>query len=107
MPTPTTAFADAAAKYGDVDPDDIEAVQKWFVEKLPLLPGDIIEQVLHDLLAQDGAAADREIIPVYPEGAPLPSLGSSPAVKAPLLAEQWMRLLRRLAARVTGRGSNG
>ena len=64
MPTPTTAFADAAAKYGDVDPDDIEAVQKWFAEELPTLSVDIIKQVLHDLLAQDGAATDREIIPI-------------------------------------------
>ena len=100
MPTPTTAFADAAAKYGDVDPDDIEAVQKWFAEELPTLSVDIIEKVLHDLLARDGAATDREIIPVYPERAPLPSLGASPAVTTPLLAEDWRRLLRRALARL-------
>jgi hypothetical protein len=38
MPTPTTAFADAAAEFGDVDPDDLEAVQRWFMEELPKLP---------------------------------------------------------------------
>ena len=106
MPTPTTAFADAAAKYGDVDPDDIEAVQTWFAEELPTLSPDIIEQVLRDLLARDGSAAEREIIPVYPERAPLPSLGSSPAATTPLLAEDWRRLLRRLLARLGRRGSN-
>lgn len=100
MPTPTTAFADAAAKYGDVDPDDIEAVQEWFAEELPTLSVDIIERVLHDLLAQDGAVSGREIIPVYPERAPLPSLGASPAVSTPLLAEDWRRLLRRALARL-------
>ena len=42
MPTPITAFADAAAKYGDIDPDDIEAVQKWFADELPRLPVDTI-----------------------------------------------------------------
>ena len=100
MPTPTTAFADAAAKYGGVDPDDIEAVQSWFAEELPTLSIQIIEQVIRDLLAQDGAVSGREIIPVYPERAPLPSLGASPAVTTPLLAEDWRRLLRRALARL-------
>jgi len=100
MPTPTTAFADAAAKYGGVDPDDIEAVQRWFAEELPTLSIQIIEQVIRDLLAQDGAVSGREIIPVYPERAPLPSLGASPAVTTPLLAEDWRRLLRRALARL-------
>ncbi len=100
MATPTTAFADAAAKYGDVDPEDIEAVQKWFTEALPTLPLNILEQVLEELLTHDGATADREIIPVYPERAPLPSLRSSPPIVAPLLAEDWKRILRRLLARL-------
>jgi hypothetical protein len=100
MPTPTTAFADAAAKYGDVDPNDIEAVQRWFTEELPTLSIQIIEHVIRDLLAQDGAVSDREILPVYPERAPLPSLGASPAVTTPLLAEDWKRLLRRALARL-------
>jgi len=100
MPTPTTAFADAAAKYGGVDPDDIEAVQRWFAEELPTLSIQIIEQVIRDLLAQDGAVSAREIIPVYPERAPLPSLGASPAASTPLLAEDWRRLLRRALARL-------
>ncbi|MGB5548696.1 MAG: hypothetical protein WBM74_19095, partial [Polyangiales bacterium] len=88
MPTPTTAFADAAAKYGQVDPEDLEAVQRWFTEELPKLPLQVIEQVLQDLLAQDGTAHEREIIPVYPDRAPLPSLRASPAVPTPLLAEE-------------------
>ena len=103
MPTPTTAFANAAAKYGSVDPNDIEAVQKWFAEELPTLSIQIIEQVIRDLLAQDGAVSGREIIPVYPERAPLPSLGASPAVSTPLLAEDWRRLLRRALARLRRR----
>ena len=105
MSTPTTACANAAAKYGEVDPEDIEAVQHWFTEELPKLPLQVIEQVLHDLLAQDGTAHEREIISVYPDRAPLPSLRSSPAVSTtPLLAEEWKQLLRRLAARLRRRG---
>jgi hypothetical protein len=95
MPTPITAFADAAAKFGGVDPQDIEAVQEWFAEELAKLSPEMIEQVLHDLLTRDGATPDRDIVPVYPKRAPLPSLGSSPHVAPPLLAEDWKRLLAR------------
>lgn len=103
MATPTTAFADAAAKYGDVDPEDIEAVQRWFAEELPTLSPEIIEQVLHDLLSRDGEAPDRELVPVYPERAPLPSLGASPPVTPPLLADEWRRIVARLLNRLRGR----
>ena len=103
MPTPITAFADAAAKYGGIDPDDVEAVQEWFAEELPKLPVDTIEQVLHDLLERDGTTAERTIIPVYPKGVRLPSLGSSPQVEPPLLAEEWKRLLSRLLNRLRRR----
>ena len=103
MATPTTAFADAAAKYGDVDPEDIEAVQRWFAEELPTLSPDIIEQVLNDLLSRDGEAPDRELVPVYPERAPLPSLGASPQVTPPLLADEWRRIVGRLLNRLRGR----
>jgi hypothetical protein len=103
MPTPITAFADAAAKYGEINPDDIEAVQNWFADELPKLPVDTIEQVLHDLLARDGSAAEREIAPMYPKRAPLPSLGSSPPALPPLLAEQWPTLLGRLLRRLRRR----
>jgi hypothetical protein len=103
MPTPITAFADAAAKYGDIDPDDIEAVQAWFAEELPKLPVDTIEQVLHDLLERDGTAAEREIVPMYLKRVPLPSLGSSPPALPPLLAEQWRTLLGRLLRRLRRR----
>ena len=103
MPTPITAFADAAAKYGDIDPNDIEAVQNWFAEELPKLPVLTIEQVLHDLLERDGTAAEREIVPMYPKRAPLPSLRSSPPALPPLLAEQWRTLLGRLSKRLRRR----
>lgn len=103
MPTPTSAFADAAAKYGDIDPEDIEAVQQWFAEELPQLSPQIIGQVLDDLLEWDGAIPERKIAPVYPSHAPLPSLGSSPRVAPPLLAEGWKWIFARLVDRLRGR----
>ncbi|MBW2509249.1 MAG: hypothetical protein JRE81_11505 [Deltaproteobacteria bacterium] len=100
MPTPTAAFADAAAKYGDVDPEDIEAVQKWFVEELPTLSPETIERIFENLLARDGDSESRQMVPVYPDQAPLPSLSSSPPIASPLLAEPWKRLLSRLFGRL-------
>ena len=96
MPTPTTAFADAAAKYGNVDRDDIRAVEAWFKDELPTLPAATIEEVLRELLEKDGAPEERPIARAYPEMAPLPSLRSSPGALPPLLAERWRMLLRRL-----------
>jgi hypothetical protein len=96
MPTPTTAFAEIAAKYGDVDPEDIGAVQSWFEKELGALPPETIEQIFHDLLARDGDPEAREIVPAYPNRAPLPSLGASPSLAAPPMADTWKRLVRRL-----------
>jgi hypothetical protein len=103
LPTPTTAFADAAAEYGNGDPNDIEAVQRWFAEELLKLSPDVIERVLHDLLQRDGETPEREMIPSYPDRVPLPSLGSSPQVTPPLLAEEWKRVIARLFARLRRR----
>ena len=45
MPTPTNAFVEIAERYG-VDPHDMHAIEKWFCESLPLLPGHEIEEIL-------------------------------------------------------------
>lgn len=105
MPTPTTAFADVAAKYGGVDPNDIGAVQEWFAHQLSTLPPHIIEQVLEDLLVRDGEPLDRMISPSYPMRARLPSLAASPAVASPLLAGDLKRLVVRIIRTRRGRGS--
>ena len=46
MPTPTHFFHDIAARYGNVDPGDPEAVRHWFTEVLPTLPPETIEEIL-------------------------------------------------------------
>lgn len=47
---PTRAFAEIAERYG-VDPRDLDAIEKWFCESLPLLPGHDIEEILETLLS--------------------------------------------------------
>jgi hypothetical protein len=103
MPTPTTAFADAAAKYGNVDPDDVAAVQQWFMEALPKLPPDTIEQIFRELLAEDGAPASRLLSPSYPARASLPSLSASPSVRGPNVTERWAHVLGRVIRQLTRR----
>ena len=102
MPTPTGAFLDVAARHGQIDPADIEAVQHWFSEVLPTLPPRTIEEVLEELLRHDGTSDDHSPAKVYPEGAPLPSLFSSPPAPFPWPASSWRELLIRLTSRNKG-----
>lgn len=102
LPTPTGAFLDVAARHGQIDPADIEAVQHWFSEVLPTLPPDTIEEVLEELLQHDGASDDQATPRVYPKGVPLPSLSSSPAAPFPWPASSWRELLIRLTSRNKG-----
>ena len=99
MPTPIGAFVDIAARYGEVDPTDIEAVQHWFNEVLPTLPPDTIEEVLEELLQHDEASDDQATPRVYPKGVRLPSLSSSPPAPFPWPASSWREMLIRLTRR--------
>jgi len=51
MSTPSHVFADIASRYG-VDPEDQEAVDKWYDEILPTLPVDIRAAIFEELLAR-------------------------------------------------------
>ncbi len=99
MPTPTRCFLDVAARYGNVDPGDQEAVQHWFLEVLPTLPHAAINEIFEELLAYNGSVADDDTERIYPANAPLPSLSASPAAPIPLLAirvgEALIKLMRR------------
>ena len=99
MPTPTRCFLDVAARYGNVDPGDPEAVQHWFLETLPTLPHATINEIFEELLSCNDSVADDDTEPVYPIDAPLPSLSESPAAPIPVLAirlgEALIRLMRR------------
>ena len=96
MPTPTQDFATIAGKYGNVDPQDPEAVVRWFSETLPRMAPEQIEAVLEDLLSRDGREPTTAESRTYPSGIPLPTLSTSPHAPIPLLAGDWKRILKRL-----------
>lgn len=96
MPTPVEAFARIAAERGGVDPDDTEAVQTWYLESVPRLSPERLEELLEDLLSCEGDSTHRSLHPIYPRAAPLPGLETAPPVPLPLLAAGWRALLRRL-----------
>ena len=85
MPTPIRVFAEIAATYGNVKPDDADAVQKWFIETLPSLKPEQIDEILEALFRHDGGEAIPSGEKSYPVGVPLPTLKDSPPATLPLL----------------------
>ena len=90
---------DVAVRYGDIDSRDLEAVQQWFIEVLPTLPHDVINEIFEELLANNASVANDQSEPAYPKGVPLPSLSASPPAPIPLLAVQINELLTKLIRR--------
>lgn len=101
MPTPTRSFHNVAARYGNADPNDSEAVLQWFTKELPTLPPETIEEIFEALLEGDGTIDDKQTARSYPQGVPLPSFSRSPAVLTPLLACGGRELLNRLTGQRT------
>lgn len=96
MPTPPKAFADVAARYGDVDAGDAAAVLAFFTETFPTLPPDTIDEILDELLAREGPCEGEPDTAAYPKHAPLPDLADSPPADLPALAAGWRAMLCRL-----------
>ena len=83
MPTPVRAFAEIAAQHGDVDPTDLEAVQRWYLDELPQLPPSEIDEILQELVSHDGESHKDDLKRTYPQEAPLPTLSDSPPARFP------------------------
>ena len=107
MPTPTNSFLDVADRYGNVDPNDPEAVHEWYTKVLPTLPAETIEEILEILLEGEGTSAEGESTRSYPKDVPLPSLAASPSARIPLLAAGWREFVRQLIRRRQGARESG
>lgn len=99
MPTPVSAFLDVAARHGGVDPEDLEAVEQWYLKVVPGLPPGEVDTILEALLAEDALPDTKEIVARYPSNAPVPSLSASPEAKTPGLAESVQGLISSLLSR--------
>jgi hypothetical protein len=82
-PTPYYVFARIAARLGDIDPTDVEAVQAWFMEELPRRERAEIEAILEELLKAEAAPEAGPVEPFYPKACPLPRLEDSPQATVP------------------------
>ena len=99
MPTPAQAFAEVAARHGDVDPADPVAVRHFYGQTLRTLEPSEILAILEELLAHEGASGGAPPEPFYPSGAARPRLAASPPVALPILACGWRKLFARLLRR--------
>ncbi len=98
MPTSTEVFADVAARFGDVDPQDPDAVRQWYETKIPTLPPAQIDEILDELLQKEGTGA-HSLPRTYPPAAPPPTLDEAPPAPLPLFFVVFLRNLLALLRR--------
>ena len=74
MPTPMHAYAQAAARFGKVDPEDADAVEKFFVLKFSKLAPKTQKAIVDFLMRHEGTASVGNPTKREPKGVPLPNL---------------------------------
>jgi hypothetical protein len=72
MPTPVKYFIQVAQKWGNVDPNDTQAIEKWFLNDFPKLPKKEINAILGELIENSNAEPGDPGKIVYPSEVPLP-----------------------------------
>ena len=90
MPTPMRFFSAVAQKWGKVDPDNDQAVEKWFLEDFPKLPKKDLNTILDELIQYNN---EKSIDPgkvIYPTDIPLPFMKDT----IPLKGFLWVNLYK-------------
>ena len=100
MPTPIHIFAQIAATYGNVNPDDADEVQKWYIETLPTLKPELVDEIIETLLRHDGTKPIPFAEKTYPVEAPLPLLKDSIPVKSSILRVVFDLYLKKIWKRI-------
>jgi hypothetical protein len=100
MPTPIHVFTEIAATYGNVNPDDSDAVQKWYIETLPTLKPELIDEIIEALIRHDGTKPIPSTEKSYPIDVPLPSLKDSIPAKSSILRTVFDLYLKRIWKRI-------
>lgn len=87
MATPMHVYYELAARYGNVDPSDYEAVLKFFTTDILNLDESVRAEIGKELLTRDGEPAKPMGPRKYPENAPAPKAGKAltfPIVDLPM-----------------------
>src|ERR1043166_7498265 len=80
MPTPNTIFGEIATRFG-VNPDDEDAIIRFFDETAPTLPAEQQSEILAELLAGDASELTNQARTKYPKGTPPLTLDESPPLR--------------------------
>jgi hypothetical protein len=96
MPTPLRFFIKIAQERGNINPDDIVAVENWFLEDLPKLPEKDLQAILDELIEHSD---DKSIKPdkiVYPSDIPMPLMKDTIPVTGLQRTSLYSRLINNL-----------
>lgn len=72
MPTPVKYFIEVAQKWGNIDPNDNQAIEDWFLNDFPNLPKKDLNAILDELLEQNNELSTDPGTIKYPSKVPLP-----------------------------------
>jgi hypothetical protein len=96
MATPLRFFIKIAQERGNINPDDIVAVENWFLEELPKLPKKDLDAILNELIEHSD---DKSIKPekiVYPSNIPIPLIKDTIPVTGLQRTNLYNRLINNL-----------
>ena len=97
MPTPLRFFIKVAQERGNVDPDDIEAVEKWFLKDFPKLPKKDLNAIMDELIQRSHEESMKPEKIVYPSNIPIPLMKDTIPVTGLLLTNLYRRLINNLS----------
>lgn len=97
MPTPIRFFIQVAQEYGNIDPDDMEAVESWYITDFPKLPKKDLIAIMDLLIEHDN---ELPMIPkkiIYPSDIPLPLIKDTIPITGMLRKNLYRRLINYLS----------
>ena len=97
MPTPLRFFIKVAQERGNVDPNEIEAVERWYLEDFPKLPKKELNTILDELIEHSGKESIKPEKLVYPSNIPMPLIKDTIPVTGLLRTNLYRRLINNLS----------
>ena len=98
MPTPVRYFQKIAQKWGNINPENPEEIEKWFIEEFPKLPKRDLNGILEELLENNSHQNEKPEYLIYPKEVPLPLFKDNIPVSGlswKLIHQKFTRYLKR------------